>query len=1072
MSRLELFAYFISFLITSFLISRISLDYFSRETLTSFETIEPKDNIGISLCFRQGDAESESGFLPDFTQPVSTILEGAPSDSEFIDKVLSENHEVDYKLSSFLTNKQLCYRIALENRSSQISIVLGNNVEGVALRLHGASSYPFGNYPSTYFERFDDGDQSTGNYFIDVTRTQTKLMSDPLFGNCINYVGGITIDECLETCIAKYLVTQPYHFVSHANVTKILGEERNLAAEVLCFRECPYLSCTYDVNEMAWPAMERNSENNFIITVRERQFHLITYFPKMSLQIYLIYWSSVLSGIFGLHLLMLKKYMFMLQSILNFKNSRYSRLAINIVVYGICTAGYLYQVLEITLDYANHEISINTYLGPPIKQVSPSVSFCVDIKYNINPFLATPCTANYSIGEKVIDADCDEYLRNSKLSDIMAEGHPRGLWHSLGYIQLSPLYSDVIMYSHEDISMSFYRHGHPNRFNKYAVTEYFRDFERCYKVNIPNMQGTKIALFYWGDSPETKFYLHDSRDFPRKGNIPVAIEYETSYLARFTFLLKNKKLLPKPYRTDCRDYSISNFSSRLDCYEDCIVKVYVAKYDKHPLEIANYRYWHLKQGFHPVSDNMKYVCDQQCRQEECYLEEFDFMITRRVVADAVREFSLGLAEMELSIEYTPKISTNDFLICFVGTLGLWFGIAMLSPFEYAKRYIKNHKNKRHVFRAFQICLIGGLLYHCINTTIIYANSEVTTKTAVEMIENFKLPLMYFAYSVAFGSLGNFTRDQTSELYFNTSAHELDGVTNNMTSIIDSIAIRDPITLEWRDIAIYDYFYDFAYYYNYMKFLAIGVTDKKYSGYNSKRLRYSGDTSVIKFKTSDKLGFYYIALISDSFSNAEKSQVSIVKDDAFHVALTFTEADAYLLPPPYVSNCFDYSSSGYKSKDFCEQSCQLDYIYNTRGYISRFRLVPSSDTRKPFSQDADEEYFVVEECSRKCGRQECVSKAVKGYPAESDVESDHNVHVKIGYTKTTTQFFPKQTFEEFIVFLLGILGMWLGNSLFDVILYCLQSVLSLKRRYWHVAPQRRHNNNIITRKPVLRQNTWM
>lgn len=151
------------------------------------------------------------------------------------------------------------------------------------------------------------------------------------------------------------------------------------------------------------------------------------------------------------------------------------------------------------------------------------------------------------------------------------------------------------------------------------------------------------------------------------------------------------------------------------------------------------------------------------------------------------------------------------------------------------------------------------------------------------------------------------------------------------------------------------------------------------------------------------------------------------------AFTSTKNVAKLLPSPYRSECINFDIG--TGTDLCEHRCMVEYFYRTRRKLTAFRLVWANDTRRPsWTWHHDERYWLAPECSERCSRAECASDSIQNTRVAFDSRhhSDFDLLVNVGLTRTETVFLPRQTLDEFVVFIFGVVGLWFGYSLLDIL----------------------------------------
>lgn len=162
---------------------------------------------------------------------------------------------------------------------------------------------------------------------------------------------------------------------------------------------------------------------------------------------------------------------------------------------------------------------------------------------------------------------------------------------------------------------------------------------------------------------------------------------------------------------------------------------------------------------------------------------------------------------------------------------------------------------------------------------------------------------------------------------------------------------------------------------------------------------------------------------------------------------FFEANTYvgysviksmLLPSPYLTNCYSYRTS----RDNCIEQC-VQHETRLKFNSSIVRLVRYSNDTWPTSMGAELEYNrIMLKCSSlNCGNHDCTSETFKLVQKVSLESENFIVSLVPPEMKYVSEYIPKLTLLDFMVYLGGIFGIWLDINLVAIfsLLSKLQSV---------------------------------
>lgn len=202
------------------------------------------------------------------------------------------------------------------------------------------------------------------------------------------------------------------------------------------------------------------------------------------------------------------------------------------------------------------------------------------------------------------------------------------------------------------------------------------------------------------------------------GNYASVLEYELSFysMLEITWSKYVNLLLPPPYETDCRNYSLSGMDSQADCFESCFAQHTLAKYTRFPLfAVPAHQALHVPTMLKAtnLTDDLIPECKKSCQQNDCSRHFYSL----NKMAAAPKERSI-LFEFRLQKSRQPmfivKTEAANELITFVtnilGVIFFWTGLCPLT-FFFSERVVnivkKMQRNKElcnQLYRSFVIIM--------------------------------------------------------------------------------------------------------------------------------------------------------------------------------------------------------------------------------------------------------------------------------------------------------------------------------------------------------------------------------
>lgn len=159
------------------------------------------------------------------------------------------------------------------------------------------------------------------------------------------------------------------------------------------------------------------------------------------------------------------------------------------------------------------------------------------------------------------------------------------------------------------------------------------------------------------------------------------------------------------------------------------------------------------------------------------------------------------------------------------------------------------------------------------------------------------------------------------------------------------------------------------------------------------------------------------------------------------AISWTKVTQILLPPPFATGCRDNKELGYENKEHCQHSCVAKKAINKYGKSlftlsqdkpNGYTVLSKMSLLKNRSLELEVDDW-IEECNSTCWGHNCVK--VNFCPL---VTSTMNDQESVGFQifdqngpETRIVFIEKLSFVGFLVYILSIVGVWLGLSCLDI-----------------------------------------
>ena len=233
------------------------------------------------------------------------------------------------------------------------------------------------------------------------------------------------------------------------------------------------------------------------------------------------------------------------------------------------------------------------------------------------------------------------------------------------------------------------------------------------KIYDPVLGVHRVTQITFNNFADIYFYIHPKGHFMTLEDLQKNIKNNTWLV--MSYETYQSKLLPFPYKTNCRDYQKEGLSTRAHCRMKCLRAVFLEKYESVYGEVAAFSSDNIKillslfdiEIENPVHNN----CQMKCLQKECSLTSFTSMNLEREPRTQETTTLTVVASRNPAIktECLPAMPFISFLTNFLSTFGIWFGLSLwalsLLPFkeiiekiltgqQHIRLTVRNYLNRR------------------------------------------------------------------------------------------------------------------------------------------------------------------------------------------------------------------------------------------------------------------------------------------------------------------------------------------------------------------------------------------
>ena len=450
------------------------------------------------------------------------------------------------------------------------------------------------------------------------------------------------------------------------------------------------------------------------------------------------------------------------------------------------------------------------------------------------------------------------------------------------------------------------------------------------------------------------------------------------------------QLLHWPYKGNCYNYQEVGFNNRRDCLINCMKTVNI-----------NISTLIKTKGYDRVCD--------KCSRPDCYDIRFGLHNTGTKWID-FKPYSLLIqhADVQQEIIESEKISTGNFVLLTLGIIGFWLGLSAIGLTNYIMKPInicsRKSSNKRRKMRKIVLALNKFLICLCcifssMTLLIIYFNYEISTSS--EVIESLRIPI----------------EAMDIKCYTTLLNEDINSRNVLMQKFIKMFKTMEIFFIsESRNREIFRT--ELVTYYmrclrNTTMMVAHVEFNKSMSNIHVRRLySYNGILISIVNSRNTSLCQPYLTLTTRNDISTMNSESEI---RLFSTTTYLQRISQQLLPSPYVTMC----SSHITSRVTCLDRC-LHFSFNNEGRLVEINRTLTTKIRN--------QETIVEKCRKQCARRPCFGSFF------GSLKYIYNNMNRIGFTLTEQKLVtrPKMAFDELFVYLLQVIGIWIGFGISDFI----------------------------------------
>lgn len=393
-----------------------------------------------------------------------------------------------------------------------------------------------------------------------------------------------------------------------------------------------------------------------------------------------------------------------------------------------CSIGTLLQSIQVSDIYFSYVTVTLTNVYHPTIYNQPQVSFCFPIILVINWQNTIDNHPNIISDMKFEGLSPDEIRKQVDEISFLTLRRQRQAMFTNG--RESWLVNNLTFFANDLITKCYlldnetYLISEVDCWEKFGDTAFFKEDQICYGFSnqmiyeyffVMKVLGSNgfIQSFDFNPMIQSKVMslsYFTSRDFD-------GIPFHGSGFAKMLSLTSYKdytmtadrylnKYLPPPYDTNCRDYGLSNFNSKDDCFESCERNGTIAKYDAlipgPTFDTKNEKL--MKLNMRAVTDMkseddqiemIESYCDEVCAQVEC-VENIIVPITNSLSPqEGFMKITVDVPTIPVKVaQFVPNLPLTSYIVQLGSIIGFWTGLSLFHIYELIEGMIKHFIEKR------------------------------------------------------------------------------------------------------------------------------------------------------------------------------------------------------------------------------------------------------------------------------------------------------------------------------------------------------------------------------------------
>ncbi len=395
-----------------------------------------------------------------------------------------------------------------------------------------------------------------------------------------------------------------------------------------------------------------------------------------------------------------------MKSFTSFKNTFHSsllnelmnkRLLFRIFFGIICISGCLFQISRISKIYFSYDTTTVVRYEFEKMVSLPGITICFKKEYILrkqNIIQKFPNLTNKDSS----DDDLMVYLNKMDLKEqLLATLSYEEIFHNECYVMKTIAFNQSVNYLNcNQIKATKTTIGYYWKCFRY-FPQSFNESDDKYLINhdVSTRDNWKPIIYFHMsiDFQAMALFMHPRNEGLTDffGDNKLTIYFENHGLTLIKYQKTVIKLMPKPYRTNCVDYKLLGYQSKIGCIKECLKKYYIEKYGGLPaaFQFGSEYNGHFIENWPTIENNLSHnllvseKCTQKCgSNDDCYKK---YINIRFIPNDnffprmngSHRILILPPTSPNLIYTHSQKLHIDEFL-CYVGSLvSLWFGVSIL-----------------------------------------------------------------------------------------------------------------------------------------------------------------------------------------------------------------------------------------------------------------------------------------------------------------------------------------------------------------------------------------------------------